>query len=334
VAADPAQVTGDTMRAMASVRDSDRDISPYLELDRAMWARMCDDAPLPLSDADVARLSSLGDPVDLVEVAEVYAPLARLIGLHVEASHSLRTQVGALLGEPPRPVPFVVGVAGSVAAGKSTVSRLLRELVSRAPGTARVDLVTTDGFLLPNAELSRRGLLARKGFPESYDRRALVRFVADVKAGAPEVSAPVYSHLTYDVVPGARVTVRTPDLLIVEGLNVLQPAPPDADGRPRITVSDFFDFSVYVDARVEDLRRWYVERFLALRRTAFSDPASYFARFAGLADADAVATAEQIWREVNERNLVENIRPTRRRATVVLQKGADHGVGRVRLRRP
>jgi type I pantothenate kinase len=284
------------MRRMPNGRGSERDISPYLELDRETWARASASSPPPLSDADVARLVSLGDPVDLVEVTQVYAPLARLVAAHVASARALRADTSALLGQPVAAVPFVVGVAGSVAAGKSTVSRLLRELLARIPGTPHVDLVTTDGFLLPNAELVRRGILARKGFPESYDRRALVRFVADVKAGAPEVSAPVYSHLVYDVVPGERVTVRTPDLLLIEGLNVLQPAPPDSDGRPRITVSDFFDFSVYVDAHPDDLRRWYVERFLALRRTAFRDPASYFSRYAALDDSAAVATAEAIWR--------------------------------------
>jgi type I pantothenate kinase len=318
---------------MTTGRDADRDISPYVALDRAAWSASAAGVPLPLADTDVDRLRSLGDPVDLDEAAAVYLPLARLIAVHVQSARELRRDVDALLGGPGRPVPFVIGVAGSVAAGKSTVSRLLKELLVRGPGAPRVDLITTDGFLLPNAELVRRGMLDRKGFPTSYDRRALVRFVADVKAGAPEVDAPVYSHLVYDVVPGATVTVRSPQVLIVEGLNVLQPAPSHDDGRPRISVADFFDFSVYVDARLEHLRAWYVERFLTLRRTAFRDPASYFTRYAALDDEQAVSVAERIWREVNEPNLVENIRPTRRRASVVLQKEADHSVRRVLLRR-
>jgi type I pantothenate kinase len=220
-----------------------------------------------------------------------------------------------------------------VAVGKSTTARILRELLSRWPGTPHVELVTTDGFLLPNAELERRGLMQRKGFPESYDRRALLRFVIDVKSGVEEVRAPVYSHLTYDIVPGASVVVRRPDVLIVEGLNVLQPARPHPDGRPGVAVSDFFDFSIYVDARTDDVRGWYVQRFLRLRETAFSRPESYFHRYASLSDEEAASTAEQIWTTINERNLVENVLPTRPRATLVLTKGADHAVRRIRLRK-
>jgi type I pantothenate kinase len=230
-------------------------------------------------------------------------------------------------------VPFVIGVAGSVAVGKSTTSRVLRELLARWPHHPRVELVTTDGFLMPNAELERRGLLARKGFPESYDQRALLRFLAAVKSGAPTVVAPLYSHLVYDVVPGGEIVVRSPDILVVEGLNVLQPPRPRADGRSRMSVSDYFDFSVYVDAATVDVRRWYVERFLRLRRTAFADPASYFRRYASLSDEAARETALSIWTEVNGPNLVQNILPTRGRATLVLEKGPDHAVRRVRLRK-
>ena len=237
------------------------------------------------------------------------------------------------LGERPGRTPFVIGVAGSVAAGKSTTARILKELLSRWPHTPSVELVTTDGFLLPNAELERRGILHRKGFPESYDRRALLRFVSEVKAGRDLVRAPVYSHLVYDIVPGEFVEVARPDVLIIEGLNVLQPPRVMADGRTGLAVSDFFDFSVYVDANIADIRQWYVERFLRLRKTAFADPASYFHRYAGLTDEQARARALHIFETINEPNLLDNVLPTRGRATLVLTKGADHQVRRIRLRK-
>jgi type I pantothenate kinase len=307
--------------------------SPYVELDRRAWARLRDHHPLSLTAEDVARLRGLGDRLDLHEVEQVYLPLSRLLNFYVGATEGLHRVTTDFLREQPERTPFVIGVAGSVAVGKSTTSRILRELLARWPGTPRVELVTTDGFLYPNAELERRGLLQRKGFPESYDRRALLRFVAEVKAGADEVSAPVYSHLTYDIVPGERAVVHRPDVLIVEGLNVLQPPRVQPDGRTGLAVSDFFDFSVYVDARVEDIRRWYVDRFLRLRETAFADPHSYFHRYAALSDDEARATAERIWSTINEPNLTENVRPTRGRASLVMSKGEDHSVRRVRLRK-
>ncbi|HEX8971198.1 type I pantothenate kinase [Oryzihumus sp.] len=307
--------------------------SPYVELDRAAWARLRNQHPLSLTEADVTRLRGLGDRLDLEEIEQVYLPISRLLNFYVGATSGLHRITTDFLGEQPERTPFLIGVAGSVAVGKSTTARILRELLGRWPGTPRVELITTDGFLYPNAELERRGLLQRKGFPESYDRRALLRFVAEVKAGVEEVTAPVYSHLTYDIVPGARTVVRRPDVLIIEGLNVLQPPRVLADGRTGLAVSDFFDFSVYVDARPEDIKRWYVDRFFRLRGTAFADPDSYFHRYAALSDEQARATAERIWDSINAPNLVENVRPTRGRATLVLAKGEDHSVRRVRLRK-
>ncbi len=308
--------------------------SPFVELDREAWRRLSASTALPLTERDVQRLRGLGDPIDLDEVDVVYRPLSRLLTLYVAATRRLHAATSTFLVESTRRTPYVIGVAGSVAVGKSTTARLLREMMRRWPATPTVDLVTTDGFLLPNSELERRGLMERKGFPESYDRRALLRFLAGVKAGAAEVRAPVYSHLSYDIVPGEHVAVRRPDVLIVEGLNVLQPARPSAgDGGAGLAVSDFFDFSIYVDARPEDVERWYVERFLALRETAFSRPDSYFRRYADLDDAQARARARHIWATINGPNLVRNIQPTRGRATLVLTKAADHSVQRVRLRK-
>jgi type I pantothenate kinase len=307
--------------------------SPFVDLDRSAWSRLRENTPLTLSEGDIAGMRGLGDRIDVREVEEVYLPLSRLVNLYVAGTQALHAATSTFLGESSRRTPFVIGIAGSVAVGKSTTARILRELLARWPGHPHVELVTTDGFLLPNAELTRRGLMQRKGFPESYDRRALLRFVADVKSGAPQVRAPVYSHLTYDIVPGAHVVVRRPDVLILEGLNVLQPARPGIDGRQGVAVSDFFDFSIYVDARTEDVSGWYVERFLRLRETAFSRPESFFHRYASLTDAEAVATALRIWSSINERNLLENILPTRPRATLVLTKSADHTVRRIRLRK-
>jgi type I pantothenate kinase len=313
---------------------AERDVSPYVELDRATWSRLRSSTPLTLGAEDLGRLSGLGDRLDLHEVAEVYLPLSRLLNLYVGASASLHAATATFLGDTAaHRTPYVIGIAGSVAVGKSTTARLLRELLARWPDHPRVELVTTDGFLLPNAELERRGILHRKGFPESYDQRALLRFVADVKAGRPEVTAPVYSHLTYDIVPGRCVAVRRPDILILEGLNVLAPPRTRADGRPGVAVSDYFDFGVYVDARVDHIRQWYVERFLTLRQTAFRDPNSYFRRYAALSDDEARATALDIWERINEVNLVKNIQPTRGRATLVLRKGVGHDVSRVLLRK-
>ncbi|GLZ12274.1 pantothenate kinase [Actinomadura sp. NBRC 104425] len=302
--------------------------SPYVELSREQWRALRENTPLPLTPEELDALRGVRDPIDITEVEEVYLPLSRLLNLFFVADGRLRDTVSGFLGEPVRPTPFVIGVAGSVAVGKSTTSRLLRTLLARWPEHPSVELVTTDSFLYPNAVLTERGLMDRKGFPESYDRRALVRFVQSMKAGAAELDIPVYSHLEYDILPDERQTVRRPDILIVEGLNVLQPSPAGT-----LAVADFFDFSIYVDARVEDIRHWFVERLFALRRTAFSDPRSYFHRYAQLDEDEAAAFAQRVWRDINEINLVSNILPTRGRATLVLHKARDHSVQRVRLRR-
>ena len=318
-----------TPAAWESAETQEPGASPFVDFDRAAWARLGENVPLPLTADELAALRSVGDAVDLDEVREVYLPLSRLLTLHVQESGRLYRAYRTFLQAQEVRTPFVIGVAGSVSVGKSTTARLLKLLLARWPQHPRVELVTTDGFLWPNAELERRGLMARKGFPESYDRRGLLRFVTDVKAGRARVAAPVYSHLTYDIVAGEATVTHRPDILLLEGLNVLQPAPAGA----ALAVSDFIDFSVYVDADVADIRRWYVERFRRLRETAFRDPSSYFRRYAAMDEAAAVGRAEQIWAEINGPNLERNISPTRGRATLVLRKGPEHQVTRVRLRK-
>jgi type I pantothenate kinase len=304
--------------------------SPYLRFTAEQWGRLRAATPLTLVEEDLDRLRGINVRLSLDEVAQVFLPLSRLLNLYVAASQELYRASDTFLGKLPAKVPFVIGVAGSVAVGKSTTARVLQTLLDRWPDHPKVDLITTDGFLHPNAVLQERGLMDRKGFPESYDRRRLLQFLHDIKSGSPSVRAPVYSHLVYDVVED-EIEVNQPDIVIVEGLNVLQTGPTDREHS--VFVSDYFDFSIYVDARVEDIRRWYVERFFTLRQTAFRDPQSYFHRFASLSDTEAEHTASQIWASINERNLYENILPTRERADLILHKAADHRISEVRLRR-
>jgi type I pantothenate kinase len=308
-------------------------IAGYDTFSRSEWARLRASTPLTLTDEDLVQLRGVNDYVSLDEVRDIYLPLSRLLNLCVQAAQGLHVVADLFLGKPARPVPYVIGVAGSVAVGKSTLARILRALLARWPNHPKVDLVTTDGFLYPNRLLEQRGLMQRKGFPESYDLRRLLQFLSEVKAGAPEVRYPAYSHLAYDIVPGEEHVVRQPDIMILEGLNVLQT--PDGARRPTLHafVSDFFDFSIYLDAHEEDVRHWYVQRFFKFRDTAFTDPRSFFHRFSDLSDEEADLTAGQIWDEINGPNLRDNIEPTRERARLVLVKDADHSIQEVRLRR-
>ena len=320
-------VTGDLPAA------NDRVPSPYRTFTREGWAKLRADTPMTLTEAEVLRLRGLNTKLSIDEVIEIYLPLSRLLSLYVHATQDLFKATRYFLGARDGKVPYIIGVAGSVAVGKSTTSRVLQALLTRWPNTPKVDLVTTDGFLYPNAVLKREGLMEKKGFPESYDLPLMLRFLTDIKAGRRPVRAPLYSHFFYDVMPDQMVEVDRPDILIVEGLNVLQTTRPPKDGKAIPFVSDFFDFSIYIDAEEEVLEEWYVDRFMRLRSTAFMDPLSYFHRYSQLTEEAATERALSIWRTINLPNLQDNILPTRQRADLILRKAGDHEVAEVSLRR-
>jgi len=307
--------------------------SPYRTFTREEWARLREDTPMTLVPRDLELLSGLIEELSMLEVEQIYLPLSRLLNLYVAATLELYSATDRFLGHKDTKVPFIIGIAGSVAVGKSTTARVLKALLARWPDHPRVDLITTDGFLWPNAELERRGIMHRKGFPESFDTTRLLNFLAAVKSGAEHVDAPVYSHFHYDIIPGQRVAVERPDILIVEGLNVFQPAGPPRNGDMVPFVSDFFDFAIYLDADPEVLERWYVTRFMKLRTTAFRDPAAYFHRYASLTSEEAHARALEIWRTINLVNLQDNILPTRQRARLIMKKGENHHIEAVHLRK-
>jgi type I pantothenate kinase len=309
------------------------DLSPYRTYTAKEWYEFRADTPLTLTEDELRRLRSLNDPISLNEVRMIYLSLSRLLSCHVESAQNLFHQRRRFLNIKSEKTPFIIGIAGSVAVGKSTTARILKELMSRWPNSPKVDLITTDGFLYPNAVLEEQGLMQRKGFPESFDRRAVLQFLSDIKAGKRPVKAPVYSHFHYDVMPGGFATVDRPDILIFEGLNVLQVNDLPRDGNTVPFVSDFFDFSIYIDAEEDLIRHWYIERFMRLRETAFTDPGSYFHRFSKITPEEALEQAISLWENINLRNLYENILPTRPRADLILRKGADHLVDQVTLRK-
>ncbi len=320
-------------RALFDREDFAREVSPFRRFARDEWAILRADTPMTLTAADLEEVRSLNDKIDLGEVEAIYLPMSRLLNLYVQASQRLFQASNVFLHRNELKVPYVIGVGGSVSSGKSTTARILRRLLSRWPSHPKVDLVTTDGFLMPNSILEREGLMSRKGFPESYDLARILRFMSDIKSGERDVEAPLYSHLSYDVLPDKTQLIDQPDILIVEGINVLQTGRPPRDGRGIPNTSDFFDFSIFIDADEDDLRSWYIERFFTLRDSAFKDPKSYFHRYANLTDEEAREIANRIWATINLVNLRENILPTRPRADLVLRKGADHKVRSVFLRK-
>ena len=308
-------------------------LAPYHHFTKGQWSALRADEPMTLTEADIKRLRTLSDPISLEEAEETYLPLTRLLSFYVEAIQGLHNVSTRFLETADQKVPFIIGVAGSVAVGKSTTARILQALLQRWPSSPKVDLVTTDGFLHPNAVLTERGIMDRKGFPESYDRPRFVQFLADIKSGKGNVRVPVYSHLVYDVVEGSEITIDRPDILIVEGLNILQPGELPKTGKPILFASDFIDFSIYIDADTEDLETWFMERFFRLRDTAFRDPNSFFRRFAEMSEEEAGAFGRMVWRTINLPNLLDNVLPTRGRADLILKKGKSHLIEDVQLRR-
>lgn len=321
------------MDANAPGHVSAEELSPYQIFSRSQWAKLRADTPMTLSEEELEELQGLNEQVSMGEVVDIYLPLSRLLNLYVGATQELHSATQQFLGGRQHKVPYIIGMAGSVAVGKSTTARIVRALLSHWTNHPKVDLVPTDGFLLPNAVLESEGLMERKGFPESYDLPALLRFLSAIKAGERNVEAPVYSHLYYDVMPDQTIKIDQPDVLIIEGLNVLQTGKPPKDGKAIPYVSDFFDFSIYLDADEEKLRTWYIERFLQLRGTAFSNPESYFHRYASLTDDESRETANRIWETINLANLRENVLPTRQRADLILRKDNNHGISSVALRK-
>ncbi|UCZ55342.1 type I pantothenate kinase [Bacillus shivajii] len=308
--------------------------SPYITLPREEWAELSPGETQPLTNDEVKKLQGINEYLSMEEVSNVYLPLSRLLNLYTTASQDLHSVTNVFLHKQTKKVPYIIGMAGSVAVGKSTTARVIQALLSRWPNHPKVELVTTDGFLYPNHVLEEKGIMNRKGFPESYDTGKLVRFLADLKSGVSEVTAPVYSHLVYDIIPDKQQTITQPDIVIVEGINVLQVSKDRVTKEiPDVFVSDFFDFSIYVDADVKDIYDWYIERFKTLRNTAFQNPNSYFKRYASLSDEEAVNVASRIWREINEKNLYDNILPTKHRADLILEKGNNHSVQNVHLRK-
>src|SRR5690554_2083544 len=311
----------------------DEEYSPFIHMNRERWKSLNGDSSFTLSDEDIGKLSALNEPLTLVEIQDIYFPLSHLINIHVERAKHLHSDVEHFLKDKTQKIPFILCIAGSVAAGKSTTARVLQRVLSMGPTKPKVDLVTTDGFLLPNAVLESKGILNRKGFPESYNARRLIRFLADLKSGHQNVSAPMYSHLEYDVIPNQLQQIESPDIVIIEGINVLQVNTGRKYRGPKVFVSDFFDYSIYVHSSEKNLLNWYVNRFLSLQKTAFQNKNSYFHKFSDFSQEESIAMATKIWNEINKPNLLYNILPTRFRANLILEKGTQHFTKGLKVRK-